>query len=857
MGETNRRRPETKSANLNDPEKAALVKLYKSTQYIQLYNVPFTGDKTNPLIAKLKKLRKYRRYSVPGQILVDFYNGIKDKLDKEHPLVRRLFIGVLMRRLKYKGRSPGLKPFMNLIVAETGRLKPLLVKHIKELIQLVKDLPPGRYKDRMINELLTSGGIKGPLQRPGDPLFGKEGNAARGGEQPVEEYGLLEPITPVLGGNEILDPKTLDPLQLILYKRLVRGYNKLATTLPKKLAPLFAFHKLRYLKKKLYKAIHDFGAWIAETVKKMPITKVNELESIYRARVKALSLPSLPYKIDVPAPWFLKIPGITPSKIKKLRKLLTNIRGKAESSLRKAVLAEAKSIKRISQYAPMVLTQLKRRKMYRNSPTNRVFLNRIWDFVYAQYKSAPEGSKGEYEFYSMVLDSIKDDNELLSIIDKVKPLLVAVLKFNPEANKLSKAYFGKSFSQLSITEIESILKLLLPSRTLTVREKQTTVYKDGVAFMRRILFENLGVDAMKNKNHAKYLAMTTIAHRLVIIYTSLATERNVLKAKKRIAEFVQGFATMKKILGKEGMRALTIKAPGFAFVLKKPEQIVFFLKTIAEKQSVKAALSRFEKIHSLKHPPVVKAMMGRVQNIRKDLLGQEKAYKAQRDRAFKKGKLDYGVMKKIQAIRAEIKKMQHLVALLVETTTEAAFKKLEPVIKGLLYGTRSLKVSSRAQKQISFTAVEKSRRLKTNYDSLFYVSTHLQKYILMMIRMVYLNKGLKYEYAKISGAIKGIILTYGYEKQREIAKRGAYDYLRSPVERKAFIKEVVARVNGFLKTTKLTDKNHKVVPLMHITGSFEALVEGYIRSRIIPKAKRIARAKRKQRPPQAPGTKPT
>lgn len=829
--------PEQSDSALKAPERAQFLKLYKSATYLTFANLPFSGDKTNPLIAKLQMIQKHRLNSVPGTTLIEFYNDIKDKLDQEHPIIRRVFIGEMLRRLKTQGESSGFVEFIRLVINETKTLQPLLVKHIKELISIIQTMPPSPFKEKMINELFNYGGIKKPDSRPEDPLFGEGSDSREGGT--TDDYGLLEGVDTYIGGGEIMDQSKLDPFQLILYKRLMQAYNEFATRIINKLQPLFVYHHLRNFKKQVYRAIYDLGQWIAETVKQMSINNVGRFESIYKARISALKLPSLPYSASVPAPFWAKIHGKTRHRINQLQAALTNIRSKVENEVKGKLMAGLGTIKDISQFVPLISKELARKKMFRAGP-NRTFLNRFWTLAYRKFQNSKGDERLKYEFLTMILDSIKDDNELVAIKDRIKPLFIAVLKFSPDAQRLSKKYFGKDFNKLSTKEIDEIINLLLPSRTLTVREKQSKEYKDMLIYLKSILVFKVGLEDIKQTNYPVYIALITLSHNLINIYTSLARERDIRKAKKKIAEFVGGFEAIKKLLGREGLRKLEKKSPALAALLKNPKQVMYKLKNnFLASDTVKRVLSEFERIHNLKQPPVVKVALERVEKIERELLKDEKHYKEIRDKAFARGVLDYAAIRNLQAVRDDLKKVQEVINMLTQTTDTQTFKLLvEPIIKEKLYSTRYLSVNEETQKNMSFTVAEEAKRLKEDYDNLFYIANIVQAYVNKLIRYVYSKRGLAFASSKVSPVVENIILTYGYRKQKENSGKSAYSFLKNPVKRKEFVQEIVTKVNGFLRTAKITDNKHNVVPIMYMTGTFPDLIDKYISTRIIPKAKR-------------------
>jgi hypothetical protein len=815
-------------------EKAQMIALHKSTQYLTFENIPFKNGAKNPLVPKLKALQKHKPNSIPGKVLIELYRQIQDKLDDEHPIVKRVFIGEMLKRLKVKG-APGMVPFMKLVLKETGDMQPLLIKHIKQLIMLVESMPDSPYKRKIIKELFGYGGIKKSNGRPEDPLFGENSDSREGG--PLDDYGVLESVDTFDPSAEVMDQTKLDPFQLILYKRLIQGHKKFAQTILKQMKPLFKFHGWRYVKKAVYKAIYDFADWVKVTVEKMSIANAAKLPAIYQAQIQAFKLPSLPKNIPVPAPWWVKIFPI--EKVDKAKKQLSNVRGRVEQKIKKELGAGLETIKTLSIFGPLLQKELARKKMFRNAH-NRTFLNRFWTLAYRKFKSSSGDERMQYEFFTMVLDSIKDDAELVQIKKRIMPFLIAVLKFSPDAQKLSQRYFGKNFNSLSAAEIKEVVDLLLPSGTLTLRQRQSKEYKDILGYMKLILDFKIGIAKIKQKNYPVYVAITTVAHNLISIYTSLTNERDARKAKKKIAEFVRGFQTIKKLIGKEGMQAVQAKSSGFAKVLKQPQLIINRLKGhVMCPPAVKAALTEFERRHKLKQPEVAKSAMRRVEKIERELLKLEKKYAAMRDAKFKKGIIDYKILAKLKSIRKDMRKIQAVINFLVEVTDEKSFNALLDLsIVNNLYSTRYLKVTPQTQKQMSFAAVERAKRLKPDYNNLFYVSKVVSGYVKRTVKDVYQRSRFGYTFTRIQDVLDDIVLTYGYHKQKELGAKGAYEFLKDPENRKAFVAEIVRRVNGFLKTAKMNDKNDKIIQIRPITGQFARHIERYIVSNILPKARK-------------------
>jgi hypothetical protein len=837
MPDFGRRSPEKPGNLANKKEREYFLKLYKKIQFLEFANVPFRGGKTNPLIQELKKLQSLSE-KLPGEKLIKLYSKyLEEGLNEESPLVKRVFIGELLKKLDTGKNTEGMQKFMKLMIKETEKLQPLYVKQIKELASLLDAYP--EYKEAFLNFSGLSRGKEAAQNiRPGDPVF--DDRNGKGIEDVKEEYGPLEYVTPNLFAGEIMDTNKLDPFQIIFYKKVITEYNNFVKKIFKKIKPLLKYAPHPYdikIKKIIYSAIHDMRVWIHETVEKMAVGKGKNLVSVYKKQVGKIAFPSIPKNIQIPLG---NLAGKVSKKVKKIQEQLTNIRGKFEKKTKQNLLKGLDTIKVIQRFAPLIQDILSRKKMYRTYE-NRTFLNRFWQLAYRRYQNSSGDERLKYEFFTMVLDSIKSDNELVALIGKIKPMLIAILKNSDDAEDLSRSYFGKSFRQLSANEVNSILYLLLPSEKVTVLQKDTDEYKE----MRNTvsaMINLFNLNKIKRENYPQYVAITTVSHNMLNIYTSISQAKTVEQAKKKLNKFIKSFETIRKLMDDETLRVIEAKSPQVAQLFKNPKKAVSLLKKKwFVPPVVKKAIRDFEKLHSLKNPPGAVALLKYAKGVRSELKKQQNYYKKLAFiRKRQKVKMDIRAIRTLKNIDEDIKKTEKAIQILASVWNKTDLKKNEKEIKRLLYSTRYLNVPPESRKYISFEAEGKKEIMSPDYNNLYDISNLMQIEINDTLKKLYSSQNKEYLHSRISPVVKNIFLSFGLQKEKQIKQKNisVYSYLKN--NSADFASEISERINDFLKNAKLTDKNNESVKANYITGDLAGYLDKYIKSRILPKTKRAS-----------------
>lgn len=569
--------------NVIDPkQRAYFEKLHKSAYYLTFNDLEFKDGDSGNIARTLNHLQSYPLYSKTGKELIRFYQRFKkDGLDKENPIVRRLIIGQLLMRLKSQKSAPGFIDFMKLMLIETKRINPEFKKEIQELVSIISKMPAGELKNKKIKELLGIIGQK-PKQssdfRPVDPFFGTDQDERPKGEgSTTNGYGPLESITPISGGKELMDINKLDPFQIILLKQMINGYNIFIKEVQtnKQLKQLFSYlkpHEVIKIKRQLGRAIRDLEKWMIETVNLMKASEGNKLVSIYQKQISALKLPSLPTSVKV-------IKGLIPRTIARGfillikmsdegKNLNLNMRDLLENEIKKQFKKAVPAFKLLSNYINPFKDILARKKMFKTGK-NRAFLNRFWNLAYKKFISANGGEKVMYEFMAMLFDSIKDDNELVALSSKLRPIIIHILRESKDADNLAKKQFGKKFSDLSNEELNSILTLLLPSQKTTPQMLDSSAYKKMKAEITR-LFNDDQIRKLKKEHYTVYIALTTVAQNILNISASLAFEKDPAKIEQKVKLFIEGFNSIKKLLGEKGLKTIKKSSPEAVEFLENP-----------------------------------------------------------------------------------------------------------------------------------------------------------------------------------------------------------------------------------------------------------------------------------------------
>jgi len=455
----------------------------------------------------------------------------------------------------------------------------------------------------------------------------------------------------------------------------------------------------------------------------------------------------------------------------------------------------------------------------------------------------------------MILDSIKDDNELQTVIQNMKPILMQLFEDPKEFEQFSKTHFNKSPNEL----INSVSNSLLPSRPLTTSEKASREYGDMQSFLNMML-TFADIDAIKQKNQTLSTAITTICNNVLNIYVSLVKETNVNKVKEKIKNFIDGFEAIKKLLGEKGIALIEKKSPGLANMIRNPNEALSLLKRFSP-PSVKNGIREFEITNARKQPQVVLTVLNKAEEIKKKLFKQKQFLEIKALVALSKGKTDYAIKADLNKINKDLETIRDVVNKMVLIWDEKSFAQIEPEIMNKLNNLSDrLRISDQSSKNMSFLAEHKVEEINVkqlDYNNLLHLARPLQKYINGQVEGLYVEHKQQNVFQRINEHLKRIVFTYCYQKQSDIEKENldAYTFFAKPDNRKVFSKEIVKRINEFLNTVKLPDNSNikEEIILISTLDKFEGNIDRYIADNILPKAKRAAElqaAKQARKPAQ-------
>lgn len=788
------------------PEKP--ISYYKQVhqKYLkQIVHFKYSLEKNDPIKKHLDQVKKIPKRSLSGDRALQIYEKAKKLgLYEYQPIVMRVYIGQLLLRLNPDG-STGFIKFIKFIQEEAKSLHPLVRSQVDEVIKLVKkyggngaEASAGKFKKMLKGGKEGSQENKTPrMGREKDPIFDDD-------LPPVKDrnfkMGSLEPIS---GGKETL--RNLDPFQTALYHLLVKNAY---WPFRNKIMDKTGGWKKIVARNEGVQAINDFNDWIKKFTKRMAFSKGKRLLGIFDSEVSGISFPSLK----------IKVAGVT----------VADHRGEAKKLVTQGLMKLRPIVKGLSSL-PQILFAIIGRKQGYATGKNRAFLNRFHKIARDRYFASKGTEKYVFEFIAMAMDRIKDDAEFAKLSNEMKPVIARLLKGVPSINELSQKVFKKPIGKLTQKQIESLLNYVLPSNALTEAQKQSELNQK----LLKVIQDTGSVfSSLRKTDPEKYRLVANILHIAKNDVVAIGTEQNMVKAKKKLAEFYKRFQLVRSMIGEKLMKKIE-KTNKYAYMLLTDPETTLGI-ACAFNKNLAYVKKEFEKVRKARRPRYVVSMIKEA--------GVTKQYLLQR---FKQAQANNN-MSLIVKYGNQLRATDLAIGMLKSCWTERRFKENELSIRAILHDTPYLMVSRNVQKYINLISAAKVENAKRDYKSLLGATYDIKKYLSGIVKNKLFRKNYAFARDRMAYMVDKIVASHGYEVAQKLSKTNIDPYTYLKRNYRSFVGTVVSRVAEFLKTTTFRDgygRKHHLHGLNRVqVALLKRNMSRYISKKVLPKVKRAIQA---------------